>query len=759
MSNKLIPTLPENSPFLPTEEARFINRELSWLAFNTRVLEEAENPKNPLYERVKFLSICASNLDEFFMVRVAGLKDHVLHNLIKYSDDGLTSKEQLAHISLRAQDLRQRQQLVWVHLKQEMRDAHLQVIVAGQLKKAEREWLADYFMDQLFPVLTPIAIDPAHPFPFLPNLGIAMMFRLVQGEKTKHVREQIAVIPLPATLARFIVLPATTKTTTRVIRLEDVIALFIDELFPSYKPTDSAVMRITRDSDLEVHDEAEDLARVFEHAIKRRRRGRVIQVKTLSSISGSMLALIAEHLQVGVDDINLVEEMVGLSHIMQLYDLGPDSLKFTPFQARTPERIQDFGGDCFAAIAAKDILVHHPFESFDVVVRFLRQAAADPNVISIKQTLYRTSDDSPIVRALIEAAEAGKSVTALIELKARFDEEANIKWARDLERAGAQVVYGFVKLKTHAKVSQVIRREDGKLKAYVHLGTGNYHPKTARVYTDLSYFTCDPDISRDVSYFFNFVTGYATPRELKKLVMAPNDLRNRLLDHVAQEIAFAKAGKPANIWAKMNAIVDPILVDALYAASQAGVQIHLVVRGICALRPGVPGLSENIHVKSVIGRFLEHSRIFCFGNSAPLPSDTAKIYIASADWMVRNFDMRVEVMTPIENATVHDQILDQIMNAYMKDDTQSWTLLPDGSYKRIIPTGAGFSAHDYFLANPSLSGRGKALKKIGAAFPSALLPAPEKTAKKTAKTSKKISANKKKPAGKKMSAKKSLPKG
>lgn len=737
MAHKLSPIFPKNSPYLPTEEARFINRELSWLAFNTRVLEEAQNPNHPILERLKFLSISSSNLDEFLTVRVAGLKDHVLHGVEKESDDGLTPSEQLAAIGVQSAALMQQQQNVWSHIRTELREQNMQVIVAGQLKQSEKKWLESYFMDNLFPVLTPIAIDPAHPFPFLPNLGIAMMFRLVQGEKSKPAREQVAVIPLPNGLPRFIALPATNKKMRRFIRLGEVIALFLEELMPSYRATDSTIMRILRDSELEVHDEADDLMRSFEHAVKRRRRGRVIHVETENAISAPMLQLICEHLNIGVNDISLQQEMVGLSHILELYDYGIPAQKFPAFEARFPERIEDFHGDCFAAIAAKDIVVHHPFESFDVVVQFLRQAALDPNVVSIKQTLYRTSDDSPIIKALIEAAEAGKSVTALIELKARFDEEANMRWARDLERAGAQVVYGFVKMKTHAKVSLVVRKEENKLKSYVHLGTGNYHPKTAKVYTDLSFFTCDANICRDAAYFFNYVTGYAPPKGLTKLVMAPNDLRKTVIELVKEEMKLAKEGKPATIWAKMNSLVDPKLVDALYAASQAGVQIHLIVRGICTLRPGVPGLSENIFVKSVVGRFLEHSRIFCFGAGEELPSAKAKVYTSSADWMVRNFDSRVEVMVPIENPTVHAQVLDQIMNAYMKDNKQSWMLLPDGNYQRFDASEKGFSAHDYFIDNPSLSGRGKALKKVGAPLPPALLPAPAEPAPKAARKPKK----------------------
>lgn len=704
--------------YVPRPEARFINREMSWLAFNTRVLEEARNPANPLMERLKFLSISAANLDEFAMVRIAGLKDQLRHCITKLSDDGLSTTEQLDQILRESTTLAQNQQAAWVGLKRELTEQGMAVIGAADLDGPEKIWLRAYFMDNIFPILTPIALDPAHPFPFLPNLNIALLFRLGHGPQKK--RQEVAIVPLPPKVERFISLP-TGNVTQRFIKLEDAITLCLDAFFPGYSLLDAATIRIVRDSDLEIDDEAEDLMRSFERAVLLRRRGRVIRVKTMSNISSFLLQFVMEHLQVGLEEIELVEGMVGLSNLMELVALGPDSLKFPSFTVRFPERIQDFGGDCFQAIAAKDIVVHHPFESFDVVVQYLRQAAADPDVVSIKQTLYRTSDDSPIVKALIEAAERGKSVTALVELKARFDEEANIRWARDLERAGAQVVYGFVKLKTHAKVSLVVRRSEGKLKSYVHLGTGNYHPKTARTYTDLSFFTSDPAICHDVALFFNYVTGYAPPQGMKKLVLAPKDLRPKLSEMIRQEIAFAKEGKPATIWAKMNALVDPKIVDELYEASQAGVEVRLIVRGMCILRPGVPGLSERIQVKSIIGRFLEHSRIFAFGNGAALPSRQAKLFIGSADWMVRNFDWRVEALVPIENPTVHAQILDQILMAYLRDNLQSWNLGPDGRYTRIVPNpegaaGPAFRAHDYFIANPSLSGRGKALKRIEAAL-------------------------------------------
>ena len=685
---------------------RYLNRELSWLAFNFRVLEEAYNERNPLLERVKFLSISAVNLDEFTMVRVAGLRDQISRGAETPSQDGRTPQQQLAAVNEASRLLMKNQQACWLSLKKELKRAGIEVVNPARLTKARREWLHAYFMDNLFAALTPIAVDPAHPFPFLPNLSMALLFELKRRTGGKR---QISVLPLPQKLPRFIQLPG---EGFHFVLLEDVIRLFLDELYPGYDVLDTAFFRIVRDSDLELEEEAEDLMRSYETALKQRRRGRVIRVKALAPVAPILVSFFNAHLGTTEEDIIEVPGMIGLAALGELYDLSvrPD-LKYSHYNARFPERISDYNGDCFAAIHHKDIVIHHPFETFDVVVQFLRQAALDPDVVSIKQTLYRTSKDSPIVKALIEAAENGKSVTALVELKARFDEEANMKWARDLERAGAQVVYGFVNMKTHAKLSLVARREGDKLQEYAHVGTGNYHPATARVYTDLSYFTCDEIICRDISYLFNFITGYAEPEKFEKLIVAPNHMRSRLIRLIGEEIDHARAGRPAAIWAKMNSLVDTKIIDALYEASQAGVQIDLIVRGICCLRPGVEGLSENIRVKSIIGRFLEHSRVFCFGNGEAMPSPRAKVYLASADWMPRNFDHRVEIMAPLENPTVHAQVLDQIMVANLKDDLQSWQLLCTGEYERLPVKGDGFSAHQYFMTNPSLSGRGKALKK------------------------------------------------
>ena len=685
---------------------RFSNRELSWLAFNWRVLEEADNPRNPLLERVKFLSISGSNLDEFYNVRVAGLRAQMRAGVEQRSLDGRSPAQQLALIDEQAMRLQRAQQESWEDLQRLLGENGIFVISSADLTADDRQRLDEHFMNQVFPMLTPMAVDPAHPFPFIPNMGLALGLQMT---RTRDGEPLIALLLVPPQLDRYLRLADGPDGAIRFLPMEELLEVYLDQLFPGYEAHGRCIFRVLRDSDLEVEEEAEDLMREFETALKRRRKGRAIRLKLNTDAPDALKRLIAARLEVGRDELIEVDGVVGIGDLSLLIPDDRPELMWRPYLPRLPERVRDHEGDIFAAVRQKDMLLHHPYESFETVVQFLQQAARDPNVVAIKQTLYRTSKDSPIVKALCEAAEEGKSVTALVELKARFDEAANIQLARQLERAGAQVVFGFVDWKTHAKMSLVVRREAGELVSYTHFGTGNYHPITARFYTDLSLFACNPAYGQDAAKIFNYITGYAEPSGLQLVHVAPLYLKKKILECLEVECEHARAGRPAHVWAKLNSLIEGDVIDALYRASQVGVRIELVVRGICGLRPGIPGLSENIRVKSIVGRFLEHGRVVCFGNGHGLPSERARVFISSADWMDRNLNRRVETLVEVINPTVHAQIIDQVMAANLRDEAQSWVLMPDGAYVRAegTPGEELFSCHEFFMRYPSLSGRGR----------------------------------------------------
>ncbi|MAH87709.1 MAG: RNA degradosome polyphosphate kinase [Kiloniella sp.] len=685
---------------------RFINREISWLGFNERVLAEAQREQHPLLERLRFVAISATNLEEFIMVRFAGLKAQVRARMDTHSPEGLTSAQQVAMTAARVRDLQLRQLEVWHDLRNELKQRNIDIIDRSELSDSERQHLEETFETEWLPVLTPISVDPSHPFPFIRNLAVSMVMELTRQSDNRRFT---GLLMIPSDMPGFIRLPRNPKGHSRIVPAAEVLHIYLDHLFPGFRVENPGFFQLFRDSDIELAEEAEDLVRLFETALKRRTRGDSVSINVDDRVPDHLVTALLEEFGLEQEDCVRMGRDINLAQLSEICDIDRPELKFQPYEPRYPDRVRDFDGDCFAAIRAKDFVIHHPFESFDVVVRFLHQAAADPDVVAIKQTLYRTSNDSPIISALKQAAEAGKSVTALVELKARFDEEANIRWARDMERAGVQVVYGFLELKTHAKVSLVARREAGGMRTYCHFGTGNYHPITARIYTDLSYFTDDVEFAQDAGRLFNYMTSYAVPSAMNRLSLAPLNMRETLMDAINGETAAARAGEPSGIWAKMNSLVDPEIIDALYVASQAGVKIELVIRGICCLRPGIKGLSETISVTSIIGRFLEHSRICCFANGATLPSRQARVFISSADWMPRNINRRVETLIPILNETVHQQILDEIMMTNLRDTANTWVLRSDGSYvHRTAEASKSISSHQYFMENPSLSGRGRA---------------------------------------------------
>jgi polyphosphate kinase len=668
----------------------YINRELSWLEFNRRVLEEAQDPQVPLLERLKFLAIFSSNLDEFFMVRVGGLQQKVQSGIPRGSGaDRMPPKEQLERIGQMVGQLvaEQARCLLEEVLPDLQREG---IVIRGQrdLTDADQRHLREVFRREVFPVLTPLAIDPGHPFPHLLNktLNLAVML-----ERPSHDEQLFAVVQVPSVLPRFVQLPA--DKGYAFTPLDTVIRLHLPELFPGMELTRAALFRVTRDSEYEIDDdEVEDLLKTIEDQVRKRRRGAAVRLEIEADAPAEVEHFLMSALDLDPLDVYRVPGMLDLTGLFQIHGLpGFPALRDPPF---VPQPVAEFvqASSLWAAIRARDILVHHPYESFGPVVDFIEEAARDERVLAIKQTLYRTSSDSPIVHALQRAADNGKQVTALIELKARLDEERNILWARELEKAGVHVVFGFVGLKTHCKVALVVRREDDGIRRYVHLSTGNYNPQTARIYTDLGLFTCNPDFCEDASALFNYLTGYCELPQWRKLVVAPSRLQACMIEKIEQETAHQQAGREGRIIAKMNGLLEPAIVQALYRASQAGVRIDLICRGICALRPGLPGISENIRVLSIVDRFLEHSRIFYFGSAGE-----PQVYIGSADWMDRNLSRRVEVVFPIEQPDLKQRLIDEMLAISLRDNVKARELLPDGSYRRLRPGAASTRSQERFL--------------------------------------------------------------
>ncbi|MBY0449642.1 MAG: RNA degradosome polyphosphate kinase [Cyanobacteria bacterium] len=698
MSVKLVHTKKTNTKKTPSKtklqkSSNLINREISWLKFNERVLEEANNPHNPLLERLRFLAIADRNLDEFYMVRVAGLKNQLELNIHHTSHDGMTPKEQLDAVNTKAKKLVAEQNKTWRKLTKELGQHGIGIVQPARLNQREKLWLKNYFSEQIFPVLTPLAVDPAHPFPFIPNDGLCFVLKVNDPEGIVHW----SLIPLPRNLPRFIPIG---KNGKRFLKLESVVSEFLDDLFPEFTIKDYGLFHLIRDSEMAIEEDSEDLIETFKMALQMRKQGEVIRLMVNKEISDDLLNFVVDELEIDRQDVFRVKGLLNLDDLAELILPQWAHLQFPPFTPRIHERFQAFGGNCFQAMQKSDVLLHHPYDSFRSVMDFLDQAAMDPNVLAIKQTLYRTREDSPIIKSLISAAEAGKNVTVVIELKARFDEAENIRLAEMLESAGVHVVYGFIDFKTHCKLTMVVRKEGRRIRNYLHMGTGNYNPTTAKIYTDISLFTANQELCRDASKLFNYLTGYAKPHHLEHLIISPIDMQAKLIEMIEREIELNRVTGVGRIWAKMNALVDPVIINMLYKASQAGVQIDLVVRGICCLCPGVPGLSENIRVTSIVGRFLEHSRIVCFGNGAELPSPTADVFISSADWMPRNFHSRVETLIPILNPKLKKELLEKIMSGSLRDERQSWVLQPDGNYQRLTHNKDAFSVQDYFMQPP-----------------------------------------------------------